>query len=64
MDWKKVEEVIYSDEDIGDLLGVYARLLNHLDALFSILCNKRFDLNDSDVDKAMLHLDAIETLLR
>ena len=27
-----------SDEDIGELFGVYAQLLGHLEALFSILC--------------------------
>ena len=53
-----------SDEEIGELLGVYARLLGHLEALFSILCKKRFHLNDSDADKAMLHRDAIENLWR
>ena len=49
-----------SDEEIGELFGVYARLLGHLEALFSIFCKKRFHLNDSDVDKAILHRDAIE----
>ena len=53
-----------SDEEIGELFGVYARLLGHLEALFSILCKKRFHLNDLDVDKAMLHRDAIENLWR
>ena len=53
-----------SDEEIGELLGVYARLLVHLEAFFSILCKKRFHLNDSDADKAMLHRDAIENLWR
>ena len=49
----------FSDEEIGELFGVYARLLGHLEALFSIICKIRFHLNDSDVDKAMLHCDAI-----
>ena len=53
-----------SDEEIGEFFEVYARLLVHLEAFFSILCKKRFHLNDSDVDKAMLHLDAIENLWR
>ena len=53
-----------SDEDIGDLFGVYARLLGHLEALFSIICKKRFYLNDSDVDKEILHRDAIDNLWR
>ena len=43
---------------------VYARLLGHLEAFFSILCKKRFHLNDSDMDKEMLHCDAIENLWR
>ena len=43
---------------------MYARLLVHLEALFSIFCKKRFHLNDSDVDKEMLHLDTIENLWR
>ena len=51
-----------SDEEIGELFGVYARLLGHLEAFFSIICKKRFNLNDSDVDQAMLHRDAIENL--
>ena len=51
-----------SDEDIDVLFGVYNRLLGHLEAFFSILCKKRFHLNDSDVDKAMLHCDEIENL--
>ena len=46
-----------SDEEIGEFFEVYARLLGHLEAFFSILCKKRFHLNDSDVYKAMLHLD-------
>ena len=53
-----------SDEEIGELFGVYTRLLGHLEAFFSILCKKRFHLNDSDVDKAMLHRDTIENLWR
>ena len=53
-----------SDEEIGELFEVYARLLGHLDAFFSIICKKRFHLNDSDVDKAMPHLDAIDNLRR
>ena len=53
-----------SDEDIGELFGVYARLLGHLEAFFSILHKKRFNLNDSNVDKAMLHCDKIENLWR
>ena len=52
------------DEEIGELFGVYTRLLGHLEAFFSILCKKRFHLNDSDVEKAMLHRDAIENLWR
>ena len=27
-----------SDEEIGEFFGVYARLLGHLEAFFSILC--------------------------
>ena len=38
-----------SDEEIGELFGVYARLLGYLKAFFSILCKKRFHLNDSGV---------------
>ena len=53
-----------SDEDIGELFGVYARLLGHLEAFFSILCKKQFHLNDSDVEKAMLRRDTIEHLWR
>ena len=53
-----------SDKEIGELFGVYARLLGHLEALFSIICKKRFHLNDSDVEKSMLHRDAIENLWR
>ena len=51
-----------SNEEIGELFGAYAWLLGHVEAFFSILCQKRFHLNDSDVDKAMLHRDAIENL--
>ena len=54
----------YSNKEIGELFGVYARLLGNLEAFFSILCKKRFLLNDSDVDKAMQHRDAIENLWR
>ena len=43
---------------------MYARLLGHLDAFFSIICKKRLHSNDSDVEKAMLHRDAIENLWR
>ena len=53
-----------SDKEIGELSGVYVWLLGHLEALFSILSKKRFHLNDSDVDKAILHLDTIENLWR
>ena len=53
-----------SDEEIGELFGVYARLLGHLEASFSIIYKKRFHLNDSGVDKAMLHCDVIENLWR
>ena len=53
-----------SDEEIGELFGVYARLLGRLEALFSIICQKQFHLNDSDADKAMLHRDEIENLWR
>ena len=53
-----------SYEEIGELFGVYARLLVHLEAFFLIICKKRFHLNDSDVDKAMMHHDAIENLWR
>ena len=53
-----------SNEEIGELFRVYARLLGHLEALFSIICKKRFHLNDSDMDKAMLHCYAIENLWR
>ena len=31
-----------SDKEIGELFGVYARLLGHLEAFFSIICKKRF----------------------
>ena len=51
-----------SDKEIGELFGVYARLLGHLEAFFSILCKKRFHLNDSDVVKVMLHRDAKDNL--
>ena len=53
-----------SNEDIGELFGVYARLLGHPEAFFSILCNKWFHLNDSDVEKAIQHCNAIENLWR
>ena len=53
-----------SDEEIGELFGVYARLLGHLEAFFSILCKKRFHLNHSYVDKSMRHHNAIENLWR
>ena len=53
-----------SNKDIGEFFGVYARLSGHLEAFFSILRKKRFHLNDSDVDKAMRHCDAIENLWR
>ena len=43
-----------SDEDIGELFGVYARLLGHLEAFFSILLQETVYLNDSDVDKAIV----------
>ena len=36
-----------SDKDIGELFGVYARLLVHLEAFLSIICRKRFHLNVS-----------------
>ena len=55
---------IFCDEEIGELFGVYAWLVGHLEAFFSILCEKRFHLNDSDVDKAMMHSDAIDNLWR
>ena len=55
---------ICSDEEIGEFFGVYARLLGHLETFFSILCKKRFHLNDSGVDKAILYRDAIENLWR
>ena len=58
------EQKNYSDEDIGELFGVYARLLGHLEAIFSIHFKIRFYLIDLDVDKAMLHRDGIESLLR
>ena len=48
-----------SNENIGDFFRVCAWLLGHLEAFFSIICKKRFHLNYSDVDKAMLHCDAI-----
>ena len=35
-----------SDEEIGELFGVYARLLSHSEAFFSIVCKKLFHLND------------------
>ena len=54
----------YSDEEIGVLFGVYARLLGHLEAFFSIIFKKWFHLNDSDADKAILHRDATENLWR
>ena len=53
-----------SAEEIGELFGVYARLLGHLEALFSNIYKKRFHLYDLDVDKAMIHRDAIEDYLR
>ena len=53
-----------SNEEIGELFGAYAQLLGHLGAFFSIICKKRFHLNDSDVDNAMRHRDAIENLWR
>ena len=53
-----------SDEEIGELLRLCARLLGQLEAFFSILCKKRFHLNDSDVEKAMRYRDAIENLWR
>ena len=53
-----------SNKDIGELLGVYTRLLGHLEDLFLILCKKLFHLNDSDVDKAIRHCDAIDDLWR
>ena len=53
-----------SDEEIGELFGVYDRLLGHLEAFFSIICKKRFHLNDLDVEKAMLLRYAIENLCR
>ena len=43
---------------------VYAQLLGHLEAFFSIICKKRFHLNDSGEDKAILYRDAIENLWR
>ena len=46
------------------MLGVYARLLGHLEAFFSILHKERFHLNDSDVEKAVQHRDAIDNLCR
>ena len=46
------------------MLRLCARLLGQLEAFFSILCKKRFHLNDSDVDKAILHCGAIENLWR
>ena len=54
----------FSDEDIGELFGVFYRLLGHLEAFFSILRKKRFHLKYSDVEKAMLHCYAIENLWR
>ena len=53
-----------SDEEIGESFGVYARLLSHLGSFFSILCKKRFHLNDLDVDKAIWNHDEIENLWR
>ena len=53
-----------SDKEIGELFGVYARLLGYLEAFFSILHKKWFHLNDLDVDKAIRHRDAIENLWR
>ena len=35
-----------SDKEIGELFGVYAQLLGHWEAFFSILCKKKFHLND------------------
>ena len=55
---------ICCDKEIGELFEVYARLVGHLEAFFSILCKERFHLNDSDVDKAMMHSDAIDNLWR
>ena len=55
---------ICSYEEIGELFGVYNRLLGHLEAFFSILRKKLFHLNDLDVDKKMRHRGAIENLWR
>ena len=38
--------------------------MGHLEAFFSIIFKKRFHLNYSDVDNAMMHRDAIENLWR
>ena len=54
----------FSNEDIGDFFGVYAWLLGHLEAFFSIICKKMFHLNYLDVDKSMRHRNAIENLWR
>ena len=51
-------------KEIGELFRVYAQLLGHLESFFSIICKKRFHLNDSDVEKAMRYRDAIENLWR
>ena len=38
--------------------------MGHLEAFFPIICKKRFYFNDLDVEKSMLHRDAIENLWR
>ena len=53
-----------SNDNIGEFFKVYARLLRHLEAFFSILCKRRFHLNDLDVEKAMRYCYAIESLWR
>ena len=61
----KVYDVVptyYGDKVIGEFFGVYARLLGHLEAFLSIICKKRFHLNYSNLDKAMLNHNAIENL--
>ena len=52
------------DQEIGELFDLYARLLGHLDAFFCILRKKRFHLEDSDLEKASRHRDAIGNLWR
>ena len=55
---------ICDDQEIGEIFNLYARLLSHLDAFFCILWKKRFHLEESDLEKALRHCDAIVNLWR